>query len=179
MGETMGDLVVRLTPKLKGLAFKALRICGHVSSNAEMALGAERVDRTWLRDLAQEAVVALLRECEPGHTDAYYCSRAYSRMIDEIKAFSTHVVNGKRIRRAKHLDVERWSREPARVKGLGLHDLLDMREAVQNMEPVDKIIATLKMEGYSLSEIGEEVGLTGQAVGLRIKKMRRYFQKPF
>lgn len=138
------------------------------------ATRATRGDTVEGQDVAQEAIVRLLRYCDFSRFPRAASFRAYARRV------ANNVVRSRRGGPLLRLDsaelVEEFAAEPA-----GLDDLLSaqwLEEALlTTLDPQDHALLRFMIDGYGLAEISAALGERYGTIAVRVYRLRRRIRK--
>src|SRR5262245_38610278 len=127
-------------------------------------------------DLIQSMIVELWRAFPRFDRRASFATWMY-RVAMNV-AISFHRSEGRRIRDA--IPLEELGRElegaDARVDAEG-DDMRALRQLIARLDPINRALVLLYLEGYEHGEIGEMLGMSASNVGTRINRIKSRWQQ--
>ena len=134
------------------------------------------------RDLIQEIHFAIWRSF--GSYDGRCSLRTWVYRVAHNTA-TTHVIRASRRRRQQlvtldDLDAEPASPLPPTDEALSRrHALVRLHELIGRLDPLDRQVIVLYLEGIEGAEIAEVVGLSPGAVGMKVHRIKRLLARQF
>lgn len=127
-------------------------------------------------DLIQEMIVELWRAFP--RFDGRAAFSTWMHRVAMNVAISLHRSEGRRIRDAISLDEFGFDPTDAdAVLDAQDEDLRALQQLIARLEPVDRAMLLLYMEGYGHDEIGEMLGLSASNVGTRINRIKEKWRR--
>jgi RNA polymerase sigma factor (sigma-70 family) len=131
-----------------------------------------------IKDIAQEVFLRLLRAGPAADFASTDALRAYLRVVtvNEVRNFARRRLKSGRLGEEFPLsDFAQPFSTASAEQQVENNELL--RTALETLTEVDKNIVVSVIEGYSISEISQMVGLSYSAVGVRLHRLRKRLAK--
>lgn len=127
-------------------------------------------------DLVQDMIVELWQAFP--HFDGRASFATWMHRVAMNVAISFHRSEGRRIRDA--LPIEDFGLDFADADAVidaEDDELRALQQLIQRLEPIERALVLLYLEGYGHDEIGEMVGISASNVGTRINRIKNRWQR--